>query len=162
MESGVPLLIRRLCECIATQCEKEHKRKRRNLLIFPDHTHKECFPNRDSVLKHLYRTAYDLLLLRKSEWYGKWASDMSPECQCLARAHVLREMGCVSDSKRLEKAVCILMETIDEPQEVCQLLASLASEPSPQVKEKITLFVLCCCDTLQPGNSHQKVSVGHR
>ena len=156
MESGVPQLVQRLCECVATQCEKDYKSKRKNLLVLPAHTHKPCFPNRDSVLKHLYRTAYDLLLLRRREWYGKWASDLSPECQCLARAYVLREMGCVSDSKRLDAAICILMETVSEPQEVCQLLVSLATEPRFQVKERLFFLsdvavILCNMETVIKG-----------
>ena len=153
MESGVPQLIRRLCECVATQCEKDDERKRRHLFVFPAHTHKPCFPNRDLVLKHLYRTAYDLLLLRRKEWYGRWASNLSPECQCLARTYVLREMGCVSDSNRLDKAICIMMETISEPQRVCQLLISLATEPSLQVKHGLSCLwyvavILCNLKTV--------------
>lgn len=133
MESGVPQLVMRLCECVAAQCEKDEEERRGSLLVFPTHTHKPVFPNRTAVLKHLYRTAYDLLLLRRKEWYGRWASDMSPACQCLAKMYVLHEMGHVSDSKRLGKTVSLLAETVDESQRVCQLLASLATEPRHQV-----------------------------
>jgi len=64
---------------------------------------------RKLALKHLTRTAFDLILLRKWAWFGVWASELTPECHCLAHTYDMHLQGLHREAARLENAVSTLI-----------------------------------------------------
>ena len=83
-----------LCEKFVAQEERAAEYKwKSNPLKLPNHLRSGAFKNNDSVKKHLFKTCYDLLLLRRNEWYGRWSSPLTPECRCLVYGYHLQQAG---------------------------------------------------------------------
>lgn len=101
-EDSVKSLISSFCESIIKQEEQlETDRWQSKLLSVPNYLQAEAFRNRDKAKQHLFKTTYDLLLLRKSSWYNKWQSPLTPECRCLAYGYQLKQHGRNEEADRL-------------------------------------------------------------
>ena len=101
-ERSAKSLIWSLCEAIVIQEELEEEETwNTNILKLPGYLKADPFRNKSCVKKHLFKTCYDLLLLRRSEWFGRWTSPLSPDCCCLAYAYHLRQNGQTAKADRL-------------------------------------------------------------
>lgn len=65
-----------------------------------------CHDNK-AVINRLFRMVYDIILLRKSEWSGRWSSPLSPDSRCLSHMYFLTSER---DRDLLTHSVSVLME----------------------------------------------------
>ena len=140
VEPAVPQLMRRLCDRIADEIEKKKSAVDSSSFSLPSY----LYPSRSKEVavlsRHLYRTAMDLVLLRRREWYGRWKSPLSPESRFLAVALVLHERGRHKEGERLCTAVNALTQKLeDASQPVLELLTILSNtgDSIGEVREKL-------------------------
>ena len=101
-ECSVKSLISCLCKAIVDNEDKIEKNKwKSNPLKLPHYLQVDTFKNKDNVTKHLFKSCYDLLLLRRNEWYNKWTTPLSPSCRCLAYGYDLHQSGQTYEANRL-------------------------------------------------------------
>lgn len=127
---GVPQLLQSLCDCIVEERQTAQRRAARESVPFPlpNHLHQTCCSNPRAVSRHLYRTAMELLLLRRRDWYGRWQSSLSPESRCLAVSFLLHQLGRHEEGDRLSTAVAKLTAQLGESSlPVLELLAILSN-----------------------------------
>ena len=142
--TAVPQLMQRLCDRIADEAEKKKSTVENGLFSLPSHLYLSSSKEVAVLSRHLYRTAMDLVLLRRKEWYGRWQSPLSPESRCLAVALVLHERGRHKEGERLSTAIDTLtkkLEAVSEP--VLELLAILsnAGDSTGEVRDKCIEFL---------------------
>lgn len=137
--SSVPQLFSKLCYSIIEHAErKERTQRATSVLQLPAHLHKQRFSNRQALHQQLYRLAFDLLLLRRSDWYGKRRSALCPESLCLAVGFLYQEHGHHEEARRIMAVTHQLSVLLGE--EAPPLLAFLAMLSSGPVDE------VCCVE----------------
>lgn len=111
-EDGILQLVQRLCESVLTHTSVQADRSKNGYtptFQVPHHLPWGWDMKRKLALKHLTRTAFDLILLRKWAWFGVWASELPPECRCLAHTYDMHLQGLHREAARLENAVSALI-----------------------------------------------------
>lgn len=111
-EDGILQLVQRLCESVLTHTPVQADRSNNGYtptFQVPHHLPRGWDMKRKLALKHLTRTAFDLILLRKWAWFGVWASELPPECRCLAHTYDMHLQGLHREAARLENAVSALI-----------------------------------------------------
>ena len=127
---GVPQLLQSLCDCLVEERQTAQRRAAKESVPFPlpDHLHQTSCSNPRAVSRHLYRTAMELLLLRRRDWHGRWQSSLSPESRCLAVSFLLHQLGRHEEGDRLSTAVAKLTAQLgDSSLPVLELLAILSN-----------------------------------
>ena len=125
--SSTSTLFLDLCHFIVEERERKEKTKwHKDPLKLPDHLFSNYYKRKEDVIKLLYRTAFDLLLLRRSEWYGQWRSPLEPTCRCLAHGYILCKNGRYKDAQSLTKCVGSL-EDYDGCTDIFTFLSILAT-----------------------------------
>lgn len=113
--ASVPALVEHLCSCIMEDAERRKERGRQTApFSFHGHLHQVTFSERAVTRRRLYRTAFELLLLRRREWYGRWKSPLSPESRCLASSYLLHQQGRHEAARRLSQATASLLAEMGE------------------------------------------------
>ena len=136
---AVPQLMQRLCDRIADKTERKKSTVESNLFSLPAHLYSSRSKEVAVLSRHLYRTAMDLVLLRRREWYGRWKSPLSPESRCLAVALVLHERGRHKEGERLSAAIAALTKKLEDVSlPLLELLAILSNtgDSIGEVREK--------------------------
>lgn len=120
----VPHLITRLCQCILTSygenCKKEWLS---NPLKLPDHLFKGDHKDNSVVIHKLFKVSYDLILLRKKDWFERWKTSLSPYCECIS--HIYNMSNEEEREKLLECVGTVSSYTASEP--LFKFLSVLAS-----------------------------------
>ena len=112
MEDGILQLVQRLSDSLLTHTPVQADKSTDGYapaFQAPHHLPRGWDKKRKLALRHLTRTAFDLILLRKWVWFGVWGSEISPECRCLAHTYDMHLQGLHREAARLENAVSTLM-----------------------------------------------------
>lgn len=124
---SVPQLVQTLCRCILRSYEEEEKRRHLSQpLKALYNSNRSGFYDNQTILRLLFKATFDLLLLRKEEWCGRWLSLMTPQCRCLSHSYELYQQG---DGKRavyLVDSVTMLCEKYSDSGPVMEFLSILA------------------------------------
>lgn len=127
---SVPQLVQTLCRCILRSYEKEEKRKYLSQpLKIPYNSNWSGFYDNQTILRLLFKSTFDLLLLRKEEWCGRWLSLMTPQCRCLSHSYELYQQGEDKMAAHLVDSVTVLCEEYSDSEPVMEFLSILA-QPS--------------------------------
>ena len=105
-------LFKKLCESVLSHTFSEDDHKCSNLqsgFETPAYEVLKRGISHKQVMQQLVRTTFDLLLLRKWEWFGSWDTVLPPECECLAHTYGLHLNGMHEEASRLERAIGNLM-----------------------------------------------------
>ena len=126
--ASVPVLVQNLCSCIMADMEKREEEARRTApFSLPGHLYPVCFSDRAAVKGHLFRIAFELLLLRRREWHARWQSPLSSESRCLAKSYLLHQQGRHEAATRLSQAIASLTRGLgDSALPILNLLSILA------------------------------------
>ena len=114
-QGSVPVLVQKLCDNILAHASLQTGWNNGYTSTFqaPHHHALGWNRKRQLVLRHLTDTVFDLILLRKWEWFGVWGSEITPECRCLSHTYDMHLWGMHREAVRLEEAVGTLMEKGD-------------------------------------------------
>lgn len=124
---SVPQLVQTLCRCILRSYEEEEKRKHLSQpLKVPYNTHRSGFYDNQTILRLLFKATFDLLLLRKEEWCGRWLSLMTPQSRCLSHSYELHQQGDSKMAAYLVDSVTMLCEKYSDSGPVMEFLSILA------------------------------------
>ena len=145
---SVKTLFSSLCKAVIDHEEKiEDEKWRCNPLKLPGYLQAETFKNKDHVKKHLFKTCYDLLLLQRSEWYGRWRTPLTPTCRCLAYGYHLQQAGEANRADRLMTLLdSVVMSSYDCSDSILTFLAIMSNEQTtshrlpPQTLDKYTIY----------------------
>ena len=110
-QDSVSVLVQKLCNSILTHASLQTGWDDGYTPTFqaPHHRALGWDKKRKLALKQLARTVFDLLLLRKWEWFGIWGSEVTPECRCLSHTYDMHIRGMHREAVRLEEAISTLM-----------------------------------------------------
>lgn len=110
-QGSVPVLVQKLCDNILAHASLQTGWNDGYTSTFqaPHHHVLGWDRKRKLVLRHLTHTVFDLILLRKWEWFGVWGSEITPECRCLSHTYDMHFWGMHREAARLEEAVSTLM-----------------------------------------------------
>ena len=140
-ECSVYRMVHTLCQSLITQYKRtEEERRSDALLHLPKHLYSPCFKKEDIILKHLVRTCYDLLLLRRNEWYGRWSSPLTPECRCIAHGYYIH-----GNHKEADRLIT-LIDSLSQDSSTQSILTFLSILANPMDH--------CVHETLEPSSSN--------
>ncbi len=108
---GIYSLFSQLCTSVLSQACAEGESQHTHLHANFTHPKYDILTrglDREKVAQCLFRTTFDLILLRKWVWFNTWQTDMSPECRCLAHTYELNLKGRREDAASLEHAISSL------------------------------------------------------
>ena len=131
VQQNVHDLINSLCRCILkTHREKNKQKWLSSPLKLPRFIINEEECDNRAIIHHLFKISYDLILLRKKDWFKHWESPLSPYCECISHMYSLpRER----DREKLISCVDTI-SSYNDSESLFKFLSILAS-PSQEVTQ---------------------------